>query len=212
MAIIDREVGAPDDLLLEADVTDGDSVKAAIDFVGERYGRIDVVVNNAGIGASGDVEANTIEEWNHVFDVNVVGIVRVTRAALPWLRNSASGSVVNTASVAGLTGLRDRVLYSATKGAVVAMTYAMAADLVAEGIRVNAVAPGTTDTPWVERLLSAAPTPEAAAKALRTRQPIGRLVTPDEVAFAITNLSSPRAASTTGTVQLVDGGLLNLLA
>src|SRR5690606_31722692 len=138
-----------------------------------------------GIGAVGDITANDEDEWRRVFDVNVLGIMRVTRAALPHLRSSPKAAIVNTCSVVGVLGLPQRALYSASKGAVAALTLAMASDHVGEGIRVNAVLPGTADTPWVTRLLEAADDPEAAAAALRARQPMGRLVTADEVAHAI---------------------------
>lgn len=140
-------------------------------------------------------------------DVNVVGLARVSRAALPHLRQSAHASIVNTCSVVALTGVPDRALYSASKGAVASMTLAMAADHVKERIRVNAVTPGTADTPWVGRLLDDAEDPAASAVALRARQPMGRLVTADEVANAIVYLSSPHSSSTTGTLLSVDGGM-----
>src|SRR3712207_2474287 len=113
-------------------------------------------------------------------------------------------------SAAAFIGVRQRALYSASKGAVLALTLAMAADHVTEGIRVNAVAPGTADTPWVRRLLDAAEDREATAAALRARQPLGRLVSADEVAWAVASLASPHAASTTGSVLRVDGGMTNL--
>ena len=193
-----------------ADLTDDAAVRAAVTAIAEALGGIDVLVNNAGIGAVGDVAANDDEEWHRVWDINVVGMARVTRAALPWLRQSEAAAIVNTASVAATNGLSARALYSATKAAVVGLTYAMATDYLADGIRVNAVAPGTADTPWVQRLLAQADDPEATAARLKGRQPMGRLVTADEVAFAIANLASPRAASTTGTVLTVDGGLTTL--
>ncbi len=189
------------------DVSDDASVRAGIAEVVARHGRIDILVNNAGIGASGGVEDNDDEEWHRVYDVNVLGMVRMTRAALPHLRNSPSASIVNTASVVANTGLVQRALYSASKGAVTSLTQAMAADLVKEGIRVNAVSPGTADTPWVGRLLDAADDPEAARAALTARQPIGRLVSADEIAYGIAYLASPLSASTTGTVVPIDGGL-----
>ena len=189
------------------DVSDDASVKAGVAEVIARHGRIDILVNNAGIGASGGIEDNDDEEWHRVYDVNVLGMVRLTRAALPYLRTSPSASIVNTASVCENTGLVQRALYSASKGAVSALTRAMAADLVKEGIRVNAVAPGTADTPWVGRLLDAADDPDAARAALTARQPIGRLVSADEIAFGIAYLASPLAGSTTGTVVPIDGGL-----
>ncbi|MGA9278260.1 SDR family NAD(P)-dependent oxidoreductase [Ilumatobacter sp.] len=195
---------------VRCDVSDDASVRQAISEVVERTGGIDIVVNNAGIGAQGDVADNDDDEWSAVFGVNVFGMVRVARAALPHLRESDHAVIVNTGSVAGAVGLPQRALYSATKGAVHALTRAMAADHVDDGIRVNAVSPGTADTPWIGRLLSTAPDPAAERAALNARQPIGRLVAPDEVAAAICYLASPGAASTTGTILDVDGGLVPL--
>jgi 2-keto-3-deoxy-L-fuconate dehydrogenase len=195
---------------VRCDITDESDIAAAVAHLRSRYGTLDVLVNNAGIGAAGDVTANDRAEWQRVMEVNVVSMARMAAAALPLLRTSRAASVVNVSSVVALVGVRNRVLYSATKGAIYAMTLAMAADHVGEGIRVNAVAPGTADTPWIDRLLSAAADPEAEAKALRARQPMGRLVTADEVAHAIAYLASPLSASTTGTVLGVDGGMANL--
>lgn len=212
VAIVDRQEGADvgDAYFAQADITVDEEVHAAVHRIGSDLGAIDVLVNNAGIGATGDVTANDDAEWHRVYDVNVVGIARVTRAALPFLRRSPAAAIVNTASVAGTNGLPDRALYSATKGAVIALTYAMAADHLPEGIRVNAIAPGTADTPWVQRLLASSDDPASTAEDLRRRQPLGRLVTAEEIAYAIANLASPRAASTTGTVLTVDGGLTSL--
>jgi NAD(P)-dependent dehydrogenase (short-subunit alcohol dehydrogenase family) len=195
---------------VRADLTDNGAVRAAVAAAAERLGGLDIVVNNAGVGAVGTVEANPDDEWHRVFDVNVVGIVRVTRAALPHLRASANAVVVNTCSIAATVGLPERALYSATKGAVQSLTLAMAADHLAEGIRVCCVNPGTADTPWVRRLLAAADDPEAQLRALRARQPSGRLVTAGEVAAAIAYLASPLAGATTGTVLAVDGGMQGL--
>jgi NAD(P)-dependent dehydrogenase (short-subunit alcohol dehydrogenase family) len=195
---------------LPADVTDDASVRSAVDAAASALGGIDILVNNAGIGAAGTVADNPDDEWHRVYDVNVVGIVRVTRAALPHLRASAHAAVVNTCSIAATAGLPQRALYSATKGAVLSLTLAMAADHVHEGIRVNCVNPGTADTPWVGRLLDAAADPAAERAALEARQPMGRLVTADEVAAAIAYLASPLAASVTGTALAVDGGMAGL--
>jgi NAD(P)-dependent dehydrogenase (short-subunit alcohol dehydrogenase family) len=195
---------------IQADVSDDDSVRAAIAAVVERFGRLDVVVNNAGIGAQGDVAANSDDEWHRVLDINVVGMARVARAALPHLRESPAAAIVNTCSIAAWAGLPQRALYSASKGAVYALTLAMAADHVREGIRVNAVAPGTADTPWVGRLLDSAPDPAAERAALEARQPHGRLVSADEVAGAIAYLASPLSGSTAGTILAVDGGMHGL--
>ncbi len=195
---------------IRCDVCDDRSVKEAIEAVVDRFGQLDVVVNNAGIGAQGSVEDNDDTEWFHVFDVNVFGIVRVTRAALRHLELSDHASIVNTGSIAAWAGLQQRALYSATKGAVHALTLAMAADHVHDGIRVNAVAPGTADTPWIGRLLAKAEDPEAERAALAARQPMGRLVSADEVAAAICYLASPLAGSTTGSILAVDGGMYGL--
>ena len=212
VAVLDRVPdGAPEGALaLPCDVTDTAAVDAAVATVVDRLGGLDVLVNNAGIGAIGDVGGNGDAEWARVLDVNVTGIARVSRAALPHLRRSPHGAVVNTCSAVAFVGVRGRALYSASKGAVLALTLAMAADHVQEGIRVNAVAPGTAETPWIGRLLDAADDRAAAAAALRARQPLGRLVTAEEVAHAIASLASPLAAATTGTVLRVDGGMTGL--
>jgi 2-keto-3-deoxy-L-fuconate dehydrogenase len=197
-------------LHVPCDVSDPASAAAAIGAVADALGGIDVLVNNAGIGATGDVAANDDAEWLRVLSVNVVGIARITRAALPYLRRSAHASVVNTCSVVANVGVPQRALYAASKGAVEALTLAMAADHVREGIRVNGVNPGTADTPWVGRLLDQAPDAGAAAAALRARQPMGRLVSAGEVAQAIAYLAGPLSASTTGTMLAVDGGMAGI--
>lgn len=189
------------------DVSDTSSVNAAIEGAVAQFGRLDMVVNNAGIGAQGDIAANSDDEWARVLDVNVTGMIRVARAALPHLKDSDAASVTNTASIAATAGLPQRVLYSATKGAVLSMTQAMAADHVREGIRVNSVAPGTADTPWIARLLGAAAEPEAERAALEARQPHGRLVSPEEVARAVAYLADPANRSTVGVCLAVDGGM-----
>lgn len=198
------------DLAVAVDVRDDEAVRAAVERVAAELGRIDVLVNNAGVGAQGTVEANTDDEWQRVLDVNVVGMARVSRAALPHLRRSPAAAIVNTSSVAATAGLPQRVLYSASKGAVAALTRAMAADHLREGIRVNAVNPGTADTPWVGRLLDAAADPVAERAALEARQPHGRLVSADEVADAVAYLASPASGSTTGIALAVDGGMQEL--
>ncbi|TDC05254.1 SDR family oxidoreductase [Nonomuraea longispora] len=195
---------------IKADVTDDAGVRAAVAEAGERLGGIDVVVNNAGIGAQGTIEDNPDAEWHRVYDVNVLGMVRVARAALPYLRRSEHAAIVNVCSVAATAGLPNRALYSATKGAVQSLTLAMAADHIREGIRVNCVNPGTADTPWVAKLLDVADDPEAERAALSARQPMGRLVSPEEVAAAIAYLAGPEASATTGTVLAVDGGMQGL--
>lgn len=189
------------------DVSDTESVDEAVGRAAVDLGGLDIVINNAGIGAKGNVTDNTDEEWTRVLNINVMGIVRVTRAAFPHLRESNHAAVVNTASVAATAGLPDRALYSASKGAVYSLTLAMAADHIRQGIRVNCVSPGTADTPWVERLLHQAADPHAERAALHARQPHGRLVTAAEVAAAIGYLASPLSGSTTGVSLAVDGGM-----
>ncbi|MGE3287314.1 MAG: SDR family NAD(P)-dependent oxidoreductase [Pseudonocardia sp.] len=212
VAVLDRDPdGAPPGTLpVCADVTDDASVRAAVARVLDEWGRLDVLVNNAGVGAQGTVADNPDNEWHRVLDVNLLGIVRVTRAALPALRRSPAAAVVNTGSIAGTAGLPQRALYSATKGAVHALTRAMAADHLHEGIRVNCVAPGTADTPWIGRLLARAEDPAAERAALEARQPHGRLVSADEIAAAVAHLASPRCSSTTGVTLAVDGGMQEL--
>jgi NAD(P)-dependent dehydrogenase (short-subunit alcohol dehydrogenase family) len=197
-------------LALRADVTDDEAVRLAVTTAAEQLSGIDILVNNAGIGAIGTVADNSDEQWHQVFDVNVVGIVRASRAALPYLRKSAHAAIVNTCSIAATAGLPQRALYSATKGAVLALTLAMAADHVRDGIRVNCVNPGTADTPWIGRLLDQADDPAAERAALQARQPMGRLVSADEVAAGIAYLASPAAASVTGTALAIDGGMAGL--
>jgi 2-keto-3-deoxy-L-fuconate dehydrogenase len=209
VAVLDLAPGE-EFLGLHADVTDDASVRSAVDAAADRLGGIDILVNNAGIGAVGTVADNTDEQWHHVFDVNVVGIVRVSRAALPYLRESAHAAIVNTCSIAATAGLPQRALYSATKGAVLSLTLAMAADHIHDGIRVNCVNPGTADTPWIARLLSQAEDPAAERAALAARQPMGRLVSAEEVAAGIAYLASPAAASVTGTALAIDGGMAGL--
>jgi NAD(P)-dependent dehydrogenase (short-subunit alcohol dehydrogenase family) len=212
VAVLDLSVAAanPAALGVEADVSDDASVRAAVASAATAFGGLDIVVNNAGVGATGTVEENDDDEWARVLNVNVIGMARVSRAAMPYLRDSAAASIVNISSIVAIAGLPSRALYSASKGAVLALTKAMAADHVREGIRVNCVSPGTTDTPWVARLLELADDPQAERAALAARQPQGRLVTPAEIAEAVAYLASPRNGSTTGISLAVDGGLQEL--
>src|SRR5579863_1638144 len=185
VAILDREI--PDVIAAEfptaikADVTVDDQVRAAVAAAAEALPSIDICINNAGIGSIGNIEANDDAEWFHVFDVNVMGLVRTSRAA-----------------------------YSASKGAIYSLTLAMATDHIRENIRVNCVNPGTADTPWIGRLLAAADDPAAERAALEARQPMGRLVSAEEVAAGIAYLASPLAASVTGTALAIDGGMAGL--
>jgi NAD(P)-dependent dehydrogenase (short-subunit alcohol dehydrogenase family) len=212
VAVLDLDAGsAPEGTLaIRTDVANDASVRSAVDRVVSDWGRLDILVNNAGIGAQGTVADNDDDEWHRVLDINLVGMVRTTRAALPALRRSPAAAIVNTGSIAATAGLPQRALYSASKGAVLALTRAMAADHLADGIRVNCVNPGTADTPWIGRLLDRADDPRAERTALEARQPHGRLVSAEEVAGAVVYLASPRSGSTTGTSIAVDGGMQDL--
>lgn len=211
VAVLDRAAAdIPGATALVGDLADDAAVRRAVADAASAMGGIDVLVNNAGVGATGDVAADEDAEWHRVLDINVLGVVRATRAALPHLRESRHAAVVNTCSIAAWTGLPRRALYSASKGAVQALTLAMAADHLADGIRVNCVNPGTADTPWVQRLLDAADDPAAERAQLESRQPTGRLVSADEVAHAIVHLADPRSGSTTGAALAVDGGMHGL--
>lgn len=200
------ELGDPV-VAIRCDVSDDAAVRDAVTTAAEAMGGIDVVVNNAGIGASGDVSANSDEEWLRLYDVNVVGMARVSRAALPHLRRSKSPCIINMSSIVAIAGLPERAAYSATKGAVQALTMAMAADHAAEGIRVNCVNPSTVSTPWVQRLIDTAEDPDATRASLQNRQATGRLIAPEEVAAVVAFLAQPGSPGLTGVSLNVDGGM-----
>ena len=188
---------------IKCDVGDDASVAEAFKAISS----LDILINNAAISSVGNVEENTSDDWAKSFNINVIGIARTSRNALPLLRKSKSAAIVNTCSVAATSGIPLRAIYSATKGAVLSLTMAMATDHLKDGVRVNCVNPGTADTPWVQRLLAQAADPVKERAALEARQPMGRLVSPKEVASAICYLASPLQGSTTGISLPVDGGL-----
>lgn len=193
-----------------ADVSDPAQVDAAFATV-LAAGGLDILINNAGISFEGGVEDGSVADWNRVWSVNVLGYVHTTRAALPALRASRHAAIVNVSSCTADTGVRNRALYSATKGAIKSMSLSMANDLIADGVRVNVVLPGTVDTPFMDALAQKADDPVARKAEYDARQPIGRMVAATEVAYAIVGLASPRAASSVGTTLTVDGGLGRLL-
>ena len=197
------------DLAVRCDVSDNASVESAVAAVVEQYGRLDVLVNNAGIGAVGDVTANDDDEWHRVLDVNVVGIARMTRSALPHLLASPAAAIVNTCSIVqhGRRPPAGPLRREQGGGGGADPRHGRGLRRPGQG---QCVIPGTAQTPWVERLLAAADDPAAMAVQLRGRQPMGRLVTPQEVAHAIAYLAGPAAASTTGTLLPVDGGMTGL--
>jgi 2-keto-3-deoxy-L-fuconate dehydrogenase len=177
------------------DVRDEEQVAAAL-------ADLDVLVNVAGIGSTTNAPETTLEVWENVFAVNARGTFLCCKHAIPGMAARGGGSIVNVASVAGLVGLRNRAAYCASKGAVISLTRALAVDHVADGIRVNAVAPGTVDSPWVRRLVEDV---GESLDALRARQPLGRLGTPEEIADAVAYLAA--AEFVTGSVLVIDGGL-----
>jgi NAD(P)-dependent dehydrogenase (short-subunit alcohol dehydrogenase family) len=189
----------PDLLHLVADLRDGGAVSSAVSDLSQRFGGLDTLVNNAGVSFVGTVEVGTDDDWN-----------RSTRAALPLLRRSESAAIVNVSSLTATSGLRQRAAYTATKGAIESMTRAIAADLVDEGITVNAVNPGTVDTPFMAELAARAEDPIQRRADFDSRQPIGRMVTPVEVAHAVAYFAHPLSRSTTGSTLMVDGGIFNL--
>ena len=195
---------------IKCDIGDNSSVLNAFSEFNKQSSQLDILINNAGIGSLTTVEHESDEIWQKVLNVNVVGTARVSRAAIPLLRKSKSPAIVNTASIAATDGIPNRAAYSASKGAILTLTLAMATDHIKDKIRVNAVNPATTDTPWVQRLLNQSDDAAAARDALAARQPMGRLVTPDEIASAIIFLASPLQASITGTTLNVDGGMHSL--
>ena len=195
---------------IKCDVGSSESVKSAFAQIALKTSVIDVLVNNAGVGAIGTVADATEDEWVRVLNINVIGMGRVSAAAMPHLKQSKCAAIVNTCSLVATAGVPKRAVYSASKGAVYALTLAMATDGIADGVRVNCVNPGTSDTPWVKNLLSQASDPDKELAALQARQPLGRLVSPVEVASAIIYLANPAQASTTGTALAVDGGMQGL--
>jgi len=191
--------GGRAELELTCDVTDTDQVDRAVVAVADRFGGIDIVVNNAGIGSQGTIEADDDAVWQQVLDVNVLGIVRVTRASMPHLRRSDAAAVVNVGSIAGWSGLPERAAYSASKGAVHALTQAMAADGVADGVRVNAVAPGIITSTGTKQY------PPALVQSAIRKVPLKRAGTIEECAASIVFLASPGAQYITGATLRMDG-------
>lgn len=201
---------APVATFIKCDIGDGQSVTDAFTEFSNQSKQLDILINNAGIGSLTTVEHESDEIWEKVLNVNVIGTARVSRSAIPLLRKSKHPAIVNTASIAATDGIPNRAAYSASKGAVLTLTLAMATDHIKDKIRVNAVNPATTDTPWVQRLLNQSEDATAARDALEARQPMGRLVSPAEIASAIIFLASPLQASVTGTTINIDGGMHSL--
>jgi NAD(P)-dependent dehydrogenase (short-subunit alcohol dehydrogenase family) len=197
-------------LFARTDVTDLGSVHAAVQAAVDAFGRLDVLVNNAGIGLVGSVQETEAEDWQKLIAVNMTGVFHGSRAAVDqMLRQEPNGGViVNIASVAGMIGIARRFAYCATKGAVIAMTRQVAVDYVKQGIRCNAICPGTVYSPFVEGYVERfhSDTREETIKELHARQPIGRMGRPDEVADLAVYMASDAAGFMTGSAVVLDGG------
>jgi len=194
-------------LVQKTDVTRDGDVEALVGRAVSEWGGLDVMVNNAGVGVTGTAVTTTEEEYERVMDVCVRGTFLGMRHAIPAMAKSGGGSVINMSSVAALVGLVDRAVYSAAKGAILAMTRASAIDHVGEGVRVNCIAPGTVDTPWVARITSGYDDPEEARANMQARQPHGRFVTPEEISAMAAYLAADESASVIGACMIVDGGV-----
>lgn len=197
-------------LEVTADVSDQAGLDAAMQRIASELGGIDVLVNNAGVSFIGGIEDGTDDDWTRLLNINLMGYVRTTRAALPYLRRSGAASIVNISSTTATSGFRKRALYSATKGAIEAMTRSVAADLVEEAITVNAVNPGTVDTPFMAELAARSEDPARTRAAFEARQPTQRMVHPREVARAVAYCCHPDNRSLVGSTLVVDGGILGL--
>ncbi len=196
-----------DSLVHRADVTNEEEVEELVRRVVEEWGGLDVMVNNAGVGIAATTPETTEEDWDLVLNVCLKGTFFGMKYAIPAIRDSGGGSVINMSSIAALVGLNDRAAYSAAKGGILSLTRAAAIDHIEEGVRVNCIAPGTVDTPWVARITAGYDDPEEARETMKARQPHGRLVTPEEIAAMAAYLASDEAESVVGACMIVDGGM-----
>jgi len=192
--------------VLNIDLSDGENV---LRVLGKKFSEfeVDALVNNAGIGFARTVEQTTLEEWDLTFDVNIKATFLMCKLIVPQMVARKKGEIVNVASAGALVGLKNRVAYCASKAAVVGLTRCIAADHALDGIRINAIAPGTVDSTWIGRILSDAPDPVATRKLMEARQLDGKMGTPEEVAHGIAFLLSPEARFVNGTVFSMDAGL-----
>ena len=192
--------------ILDIDLSDSENVLSTL---GKKFGEfeVDALVNNAGIGFARTVEQTTLEEWDLTFDVNIKATFLMCKLIVPQMVARKKGEIVNVASAGALVGLKNRVAYCASKAAVVGLTRCIAADHALDGIRINAIAPGTVDSTWIGRILSDAPDPVATRKLMEARQLDGKMGTPEEVAHGIAFLLSPEARFVNGTVFSMDAGL-----
>ena len=192
---------------VRVDVSVADSVRGMVAVVVEEHGRIDVLVNNAGFGFAATVVETEEADWDRLMSVNLKGVYLGCKYVVPVMARQGGGSIVNTASAAGLVGVPDRAAYCASKGGVIAMTRAMAIDHVDEGVRINCVAPGTVESPYFDEIFAATDDPEGLRRLMEARHPMGRLGSPDEVASSVLYLASDESSFVTGSVLSVDGGM-----
>ena len=178
-----------------------------VEAVSAQWGRLDILCNVAGVVLGGILDETTDREWNVSMDVNLRSIYLCSKHAIPLLKRSGGGTIVNMASVAGLMGVRNRAAYSASKGGVIALTKSMAIDYVDDGIRVNSICPGTVDSPSLQKRLEALPDPAAARRDFIARQPMRRFGKPEEIAYCVLFLASDESSFVTGTEVIVDGGM-----
>lgn len=188
------------------DVTDEAACTSAAEAVHATHGRLDVLVNNAGIGHVGTLGETAGVDLDRLYEVNVRGVFNVTKAFVPGMLERRYGVVLNLASIGGIVGIRDRLAYCTTKFAVVGMTKCLALDHAAEGLRAVAICPGRVETPFVTARLAEYPDPEAAYREMTATQPVGRMARPEEIAAATLYLASDDAAFVTGVPFLIDGG------
>lgn len=188
------------------DVTREMEVKALIEGTAEKYRRLDILVNNAGYGFAGTVVNTTEEQWDALMAVNVKGVFFGCKYAIPIMEKQGGGSIVNTASTVAIVGITDRAAYVASKGAVAALTRAMALDHVKANIRVNCVAPGTIESPYFTEIFAKAENAAELRRSLEQRQAMERLGKPIEIARAILFLASDESSFCTGTTLVADGG------
>jgi NAD(P)-dependent dehydrogenase (short-subunit alcohol dehydrogenase family) len=206
-----KDIGG-EGLYVQGDVSKAADARRIVEETIKAYGRLDILVNNAGITIPGRVDTTSEEDWDRTMSVNLKGVFLVSKYAIPEMRNAGGGVIVNISSVIALKGAKDRGAYAASKGGVLALTRAMAADHLSDNIRVNCVCPGSTDTPLVEKLIHSFADPVKARLDLIERIPGGRLGRPEEIAAAILFLASEEASFINGESITVDGGKSSLIA
>jgi len=202
--LIKEEGGAA--IFVQVDVSKAADVKKMVMTTVERYGRLDILINNAGIYAQADVVEATEEQWDRILDINLKGVFLCSKYSIPEMIKGGGGSIVNIGSEAGMVGIKNQVAYNVSKSGVIALTKSMAIDFAAYNIRVNCVCPGTTETPLVKAAVERSPDPAAARRALEQVRPANRLGRPEEIAAGILYLASDDSPYATGSILSIDGG------